>query len=203
MTNSETDIMHKLAMLEEQVLKGDAKEIEKQHRQGKLTARERLHKLLDKESFVEEFMLAVTPFSDFGMAEKRKPTDGVVSGYGKIGGRLVYVFAQDRTVMAGSVGSVHAEKISYVTDTACKLGVPVIGLHDSVYGLGAAMFTRDVKRGERIAAEELQAGSCFVNAFVKSDPRLPFGGIKQSGYGRELSSYGIREFVNVKTVYVK
>ncbi|MEE8161793.1 MAG: carboxyl transferase domain-containing protein, partial [Acidobacteriota bacterium] len=134
MTKSETDIMHKLALLEEQVLKGDAKEIEKQHRQGKLTARERLHKLLDKESFVEEFMLAVTPFSDFGMAEKRKPTDGVVSGYGKIGGRLVYVFAQDRTVMAGSVGSVHAEKISYVTDTACKLGVPVIGLHDSVGG---------------------------------------------------------------------
>ena len=134
MTKSETDIMHKLAMLEEQVLKGDAKEIEKQHRQGKLTARESLHKLLDKNSFVEEFMLAVTPFSDFGMAEKRKPTDGVVTGYGKIGGRLVYVFAQDRTVMAGSVGSVHAEKISYVTDTACKLGVPVIGLHDSVGG---------------------------------------------------------------------
>ncbi len=75
--------------------------------------------------------------------------------------------------------------------------------NDSVYGLGAAIFTRDVKRGERIAAEELQAGSCFVNAFVKSDPRLPFGGIKQSGYGRELSSFGIREFVNVKTVYVK
>ena len=74
--------------------------------------------------------------------------------------------------------------------------------NDSVFGLGAAIFTRDVKRGEWIA-EELQAGSCFVNAFVKSDPRLPFGGIKQSGYGRELSSLGIREFVNVKTVYVK
>ena len=75
--------------------------------------------------------------------------------------------------------------------------------NDSVFGLGAAIFTRDVKRGERIAAEELQAGSCFVNSFVKSDPRLPFGGIKLSGYGRELSSFGIREFVNVKTVYVK
>ncbi len=75
--------------------------------------------------------------------------------------------------------------------------------NDSVFGLGAAVFTIDVKRGERIAAEELEAGSCFVNAFVKSDPRLPFGGIKQSGYGRELAMFGIREFVNVKTVWVK
>jgi succinate-semialdehyde dehydrogenase/glutarate-semialdehyde dehydrogenase len=75
--------------------------------------------------------------------------------------------------------------------------------NDSVFGLGAAVFTRDVKRGENIAAERLEAGACFVNAFVKSDPRLPFGGIKESGYGRELSSYGIREFVNIKTVYIK
>jgi succinate-semialdehyde dehydrogenase/glutarate-semialdehyde dehydrogenase len=75
--------------------------------------------------------------------------------------------------------------------------------NDSVFGLGAAVFTCDVKRGEKIAKEKLQAGCCFVNAFVKSDPRLPFGGIKQSGYGRELSSFGIREFVNIKTVYIK
>ena len=74
--------------------------------------------------------------------------------------------------------------------------------NDSLFGLGAAVFTQDVERGERIAATELEAGCCFVNAFVKSDPRLPFGGIKESGYGRELSSYGIREFVNIKTVYV-
>jgi succinate-semialdehyde dehydrogenase/glutarate-semialdehyde dehydrogenase len=74
--------------------------------------------------------------------------------------------------------------------------------NDSSFGLGAAVFTRDLARGERIAAEELEAGSCFVNDFVRSDPRLPFGGIKESGYGRELSSHGIREFVNVKTVVV-
>lgn len=75
--------------------------------------------------------------------------------------------------------------------------------NDSIFGLGAAVFTRDNERGEKIAAEKLQAGCCFVNAFVKSDPRLPFGGIKESGYGRELSSFGIREFVNIKTVYIK
>jgi succinate-semialdehyde dehydrogenase/glutarate-semialdehyde dehydrogenase len=75
--------------------------------------------------------------------------------------------------------------------------------NDSIFGLGAAVFTKDIKRGEKIAKEKLQAGCCFVNAFVKSDPRLPFGGIKESGYGRELSSFGIREFVNIKTVYIK
>ncbi len=70
------------------------------------------------------------------------------------------------------------------------------------YGLGAAVFTRDLKRGERIATEEIEAGVCFVNAFVVSDPRLPFGGIKNSGYGRELSKEGILEFVNTRTVVV-
>ncbi len=75
--------------------------------------------------------------------------------------------------------------------------------NDSIFGLGAALFTKDSKRGEKIAKEKIQAGCCFVNAFVKSDPRLPFGGIKESGYGRELSSIGIREFVNIKTVYIR
>jgi succinate-semialdehyde dehydrogenase/glutarate-semialdehyde dehydrogenase len=74
--------------------------------------------------------------------------------------------------------------------------------NDSVFGLGAAVFTRDRTRGEAIATKHLEAGSCFVNAFVRSDPRLPFGGIKDSGYGRELGAFGIREFVNIKTVYV-
>ncbi len=73
----------------------------------------------------------------------------------------------------------------------------------SRFGLGSAVFTRDMKRGVRIASREIEAGSCFVNAMVQSDPRLPFGGIKDSGYGRELSGQGIREFTNIKTVFVK
>jgi len=71
------------------------------------------------------------------------------------------------------------------------------------YGLGAAIFTRDLDKGEKIAINELEAGSCSVNDFVKSDPRLPFGGIKESGYGRELSEYGILEFVNIKSVVIQ
>lgn len=74
--------------------------------------------------------------------------------------------------------------------------------NDTAFGLGAAVFTSDSARGQKIAEDSLQAGACFVNALVKSDPRLPFGGIKDSGYGRELSQLGIREFVNAKTVYV-
>ncbi|WP_207533384.1 NAD-dependent succinate-semialdehyde dehydrogenase [Desertivirga arenae] len=75
--------------------------------------------------------------------------------------------------------------------------------NDSVFGLGSAVFSRDIERAEDIAANYLNAGNSFVNDNVKSDPRLPFGGVNQSGYGRELSSYGIKEFVNIKTVYIK
>jgi len=74
--------------------------------------------------------------------------------------------------------------------------------NDTCFGLGAAVFTRNLAEGERLAREELQAGTCVVNKFVASDPRLPFGGIKQSGYGRELAEEGIREFTNIKTVVV-
>ncbi len=75
--------------------------------------------------------------------------------------------------------------------------------NDTSFGLGGCVFTRDIERGERIAKDELDVGCAFVNQFVKSDPRLPFGGTKISGYGRELSYYGIREFVNIKTLYIK
>ncbi len=74
--------------------------------------------------------------------------------------------------------------------------------NDTDYGLGAAVFTSNIDKAEDIAVNKLHAGCCFVNDFVKSDPRLPFGGIKQSGYGRELSHFGIKEFVNIKTVYI-
>jgi succinate-semialdehyde dehydrogenase/glutarate-semialdehyde dehydrogenase len=75
--------------------------------------------------------------------------------------------------------------------------------NDTGFGLGAAVFTADREMGEEIAANKLQAGSCFVNGLVKSDPRMPFGGVKESGYGRELSHYGIREFVNIKSVVIE
>ncbi len=74
--------------------------------------------------------------------------------------------------------------------------------NDSIYGLGSAVFTTDLVKGERIAATQLQAGNCFVNGVVRSDPRVPFGGVKESGYGRELGIFGMREFVNIKTVWV-
>ena len=74
--------------------------------------------------------------------------------------------------------------------------------NDTPFGLGGAVITRDIARGERIAELEIESGVVFVNDNVRSDPRVPFGGIKESGYGRELSSYGIKEFVNIKTVMV-
>ena len=75
--------------------------------------------------------------------------------------------------------------------------------NDSPYGLGAAVFTADIERGKEIATHRLSAGTCVVNTFVGSDPRLPFGGIKLSGYGRECASEGSHEFLNVKTVNIK
>ena len=74
--------------------------------------------------------------------------------------------------------------------------------NDSPFGLGGSIWTRDTQRGERLA-RQMQSGATFVNGLVKSDPRLPFGGIKNSGYGRELSHHGIHEFVNAKTIWIK
>src|SRR5215467_11920107 len=131
MAKSREELEKKLAGLERSASQVDPKAAARLKAEGKLGARERVDKLLDPETFVEEFMLAETQCTDFGMAEKRIPSDGVVTGFGKIDGRTVYVFAQDRSMLAGSVGSAHAEKIAYVLQTARKLGVPVIGLWDS------------------------------------------------------------------------
>ena len=132
MPKSYKDLRQKLLDLEAKVLQGNPKAVERQHREGKLTARERVERLLDPGSFVEEFMLAETQGAAGAMGGGGEPTDGVVVGYGKIEGRGVYVFAQDRTVLGGTVGTAHGEKISYAIETARKLGVPIIGLYDSV-----------------------------------------------------------------------
>jgi methylmalonyl-CoA decarboxylase subunit alpha len=131
MAQTREDLEARLAALESTAREADPKSAAKMRAEGKLTARERVDKLLDPGSFVEEFMLAETQCTDFGMAEKKLPSDGVVTGFGKIDGRPVYVYSQDRAVLAGSVGSAHAEKIAYSIQTARKLGVPVIGLNDS------------------------------------------------------------------------
>jgi len=110
---------------------GGQKRIDAQHAKGKLTARERIQLLLDKNSFEETGKLVVHRSKDFGMEQQRFLGDGVVTGYGTINGRLVYVFSQDFTVFGGSLSETHAEKIVKVMDLAIKNGAPIIGLNDS------------------------------------------------------------------------
>jgi acetyl-CoA carboxylase carboxyltransferase component len=118
-------------MKEQALLGGGQQRIEAQHRKGKLTARERLDLLLDPGSFQELDMFATHRTTDFGLAEQKVLGDGVVTGYGKIDGRLVYVFSQDFTVFGGSLSEAHAEKICKIMDLAMKNGAPIIGLNDS------------------------------------------------------------------------
>src|SRR3982750_4566684 len=112
-------------------LGGGQKRIDAQHGKGKLTARERLDVLLDEGTFEEWDMFVEHRCTDFGMADNRIPGDGVVTGYGMINGRLVFVFSQDFTVFGGALSEAHAEKICKVMDQAMKVGAPVIGLNDS------------------------------------------------------------------------
>ncbi|MFQ6101609.1 MAG: acyl-CoA carboxylase subunit beta [Anaerolineae bacterium] len=112
-------------------LGGGSDRIERQHAQGKMTARERLDYLLDPGTFYELDELVTHRATDFGLAERRTLGDSVVTGWGEIDGRLVYVFAQDFTVLGGSVGEVHGQKICKVLDMALENGAPVIGLNDS------------------------------------------------------------------------
>ena len=103
----------------------------RQHKDGKLTARERVELLLDAGSFVEIDALVTHRCRDFGMEEQQFPGDGVVCGYGTIDGRLVYLFAQDFTVFGGSLSETNAAKICKIMDLAVENGAPVIGLNDS------------------------------------------------------------------------
>ncbi len=124
--------LEKLIILRQEAKKaGGEKRIEKMHSQGKLIARERIEILLDEESFEEFDMFKEHRCHDFGMEEKKIPGDGVITGYGTIEGRLVYIFAQDFTVFGGSLSETFAEKICKIMEMAAKNGAPVIGLNDS------------------------------------------------------------------------
>lgn len=118
-------------MRAEAQLGGGPSQIEKQHAKGKKTARERLESLLDEGTFVETDMFVQHRASGFGLEEKRPLTDGVVTGWGKIDGRLVYVYAQDFTILGGSLGESHGLKIARLMDLAYQNGMPLIGLNDS------------------------------------------------------------------------
>lgn len=131
-TSGSTDKREKLALKRAQSLMGGGEErIAAQHKKGKLSARERLRYLLDNGSFEEIGALVKHRSTDFGMDKQHIPGDGVVTGYGTINGRLVYVFSQDFTVFGGSLSETHAEKICKIMDLAMKNGAPVIGLNDS------------------------------------------------------------------------
>ena len=110
---------------------GGQQRVDKQHEKGKLTARERIELLLDEGSFEEWDMFKEHRCTDFGMAEQKVPGDGVVTGYGTISGRLVFVYSQDFTVFGGSLSESHAEKICKIMEQALKVGAPVIGMNDS------------------------------------------------------------------------
>jgi len=116
---------------QEALLGGGEKRIEQQHAKGKLTARERIHLLLDEGTFEELGKFVMHRSKDFGLDKEYYLGDGVVTGYGKINGRLVYVFSQDFTVFGGSLSETHAEKIVKIMDLAMKNGAPIIGLNDS------------------------------------------------------------------------
>src|SRR5579859_6855717 len=155
-------------------LGGGERRIEAQHGKGKLTARERLDVLLDAGSFEEWGMFVEHRSRDFGMAEQTIPGDGVVTGFGTINGRLVFVFSQDFTVLGGSLSEAHAEKICRVMDQAMKVGAPVIGLNDSggariqegVASLGgyAEVFQRNVMASGVIPQISLIMGPCAGGA---------------------------------------
>ncbi len=153
---------------------GGSRRVAKQHAKGKLTARERIEVLLDPGSFEEWDLFVEHRCTDFDMADSKIPSDGVVTGYGTINGRLVFVFSQDFTVFGGSLSEAHAEKICKIMDQAMKVGAPVIGLNDSggariqegVASLGgyAEVFQRNVLASGVIPQISLIMGPCAGGA---------------------------------------
>jgi propionyl-CoA carboxylase beta chain len=160
--------------IEEAKQGGGAKRIEAQHKKKKLTARERIHFLVDENSFEEIGMLVTHRSTDFGLENEKYSGDGVVTGYGKINGRLVYLFAQDFTVFGGSLSETHAAKICRIMDLAMQNGAPVIGLNDSggariqegVVSLGgyADIFYRNVQASGVIPQISAIMGPCAGGA---------------------------------------
>jgi len=155
-------------------LGGGQKAIDTQHAKGKLTARERIKLLLDEESFVEIDQFISHRCHNFGLADKHFPGDGVVTGYGTIDGRVVYLYAQDFTVMGGSLGEMHSAKICKVQDLALKNGVPCIGINDSggariqegidaLSGFGE-IFNRNVRASGIVPQLNVIAGTCAGGA---------------------------------------
>src|SRR6056300_771405 len=153
---------------------GGEKRIEAQHAKGKLTARERIHFLLDEGSFQEMGALVQHRSNLFGLDEQKILGDGVVTGYGTVNGRLTYVYAQDFTVLGGSLAEAHAEKIVKIMELAMKTGAPVIGLNDSggariqegVVSLGgySDIFYRNVQASGVIPQLSAMMGPCAGGA---------------------------------------
>ncbi len=166
-----TELKDKIALSK---LGGGQKRIDAQHKRGKLTARERIHFLLDPNSFEEIGQLVTHRSTDFGLQEEIYFGDGVVTGYGTVNGRLVYVYSQDFTVFGGSLSETHAEKICKVMDLATKNGAPIIGLNDSggariqegVNSLGgyADIFYRNVSASGVVPQISLIMGPCAGGA---------------------------------------
>lgn len=169
------ELIRKLKEMEQRVeLGGGQDKIEKQHAQGKLTARERLSLLLDEGSFMEIDKFVKHRSSAFGLDKEELPCDGVITGVGKINGRLVAVFSQDFTVMGGSLGEMHAKKIMKLMDLAMELGIPLIGINDSggariqegvdsLFGYGGIFYRNTLASGV-IPQITLIAGPCAGGA---------------------------------------
>ena len=128
MKDKSTELLEKIAASKQG---GGEKRIEAQHKKGKLTARERINVLLDEGSFEEIGGLVTHRSTNFGLDKTKFLGDGVITGYGTINNRLIYVYSQDFTVLGGSLAEAHAQKICNIMDLAMKNGVPIIGLNDS------------------------------------------------------------------------